>query len=59
MLSKKKESKKNNEVGNSTPSPVNRKNAPPNKETIENTQEVSLMLFASWVKNYKGSIPKK
>ena len=56
---KKKESKKNNEVGNSTPSPVNRKNAPPNKETIENTQEVSLMLFASWVKNYKGSIPKK
>lgn len=48
---------KKSEVENLTSSSVNEKNAPSDKESKENNESVSLMLFASWVKKYKESVP--
>ena len=42
---------------NSTSSSENEKNAPSDKESKKNNESVSLMLFASWVKKYKDSVP--
>ena len=42
---------------NSTSSSENEKNAPSDKESKKNNEGVSLMLFASWVKKYKESVP--